>query len=66
MSLKTFHIFFISVSVLLCLGFGVWCFDSDIARGQTGYLTLGLFSLAAGLALIVYEIIFLRKFRKLP
>jgi hypothetical protein len=57
MSLKTFHIFFISVAVLLCLGFGVWCFR------QTGYTGLGVGSFVLAVALVVYEIIFLRKLK---
>ena len=46
MSLKTFHIFFISVAVLLCLGFGVWCL------GQPGYTATGFGSFAVGVALV--------------
>ena len=57
MSLKTFHIFFISVAVLLCLGFGVWCL------GQPGYTATGFGSFAVGVALVVYEVIFLRRFK---
>jgi hypothetical protein len=63
MSLKAFHVFFITVSVLLCLGFGAWCIDSDYVRGRTSYLIAGYVSFALGVALVVYEIIFLRKFK---
>ena len=57
MSLKTFHIFFISVAVLLCLGFGVWCL------GQPGYTVAGIASFAFAVALVAYEVIFLRRFK---
>ena len=63
MSLKAFHIFFITVSVLLCLGFGVWCLDSNYAHGQTLYIITGIASFVFGAALVVYEVIFLRKFK---
>ena len=41
MSLKAFHIFFISVAVVFCIGLGIWCLN----RG--GYLALGIGSLLA-------------------
>jgi uncharacterized membrane protein len=57
MSLKTFHIFFISVAVLLCLGFGAWCLQ------QPGYTGAGIGSFAVAVALVVYEVMFLRRFK---
>ena len=57
MSLKTFHIFFISVSVLLCLGFGGWCLR------QPDYAGTGIGSFAVAVMLVVYEVIFLRRFK---
>jgi hypothetical protein len=58
MSLKAFHVFFISVAVLLCLGFGVWCLR------QTGYLAMGIGSFVVAVGLVCYEIVFLRKLSK--
>ena len=63
MSLKVFHVFFITISVLLCLGFGAWCLDSDYARGRTFYMIAGGVSFGLGIGLVVYEILFLRKFK---
>ena len=63
MSLKAFHVFFIAVSILLCGGFGWWCFTAEEARGRLGYTVLGIATLVIGLGLIVYEINFLRKFK---
>jgi hypothetical protein len=63
MSLKAFHVFFITVSVLLCLGFGAWCIDSDYARGRMMYTISGYISFALGIALVAYEVMFLRKFK---
>jgi len=58
MSLKWFHIVFISLSMLVSLGFGVWgLFNHQIA--------LGLVSILASGGLIVYGNYFLAKARKL-
>ncbi|MGO9608550.1 MAG: hypothetical protein ACLPT4_02820 [Verrucomicrobiia bacterium] len=65
MSLKAFHVLFIVVSILMCLGFGAWCLDSDYARGRTAYTVAGYVSFGFGLLLVLYEIRFLRKFKDL-
>jgi len=65
MSLKAFHVFFIVIAVLLCLGFGAWCLDSDYARGRTAYTVAGYGSFVLGVLLVVFEIRFLRKFKDL-
>jgi hypothetical protein len=58
MSLKWFHIVFISLSVLLSLWFGIWgLFNRQIA--------LGAISLVASAGLVVYGNYFLGKLRKL-
>jgi hypothetical protein len=58
MSLRAFHVLFISASVLLALGLGAWCLP-DHPVGTAG-------ALAAALALVVYETWFLRKTRSMP
>ncbi len=63
MSLKTFHVIFISLAALLAFGFGIWCFLDSSARGQWIYVCLGLISFAVGVGLIFYETRFLRKLR---
>jgi hypothetical protein len=58
MSLKWFHIVFISLSVLLSLWFGIWgLFNRQIA--------LGIISLVASAGLVVYGNYFLGKLRRL-
>jgi hypothetical protein len=47
----------------LCLGFGAWCIDSDYARGRMMYTISGYISFALGIALVAYEVMFLRKFK---
>ena len=59
MSLKAFHVAFITIATLFSAGFGVWSFG----QGGAAYLTLGVFSLAASVALVVYGGWFLRKMR---
>ena len=58
MSLKWFHIVFISLSVLLSLWFGIWgLFNQHVA--------LGAMSLVASAGLVLYGNYFLAKARKL-
>ena len=58
MSLKWFHIVFISLSVLLSLWFGIWgLFNQQIA--------LGIMSLCASAGLVIYGNYFRAKLRKL-
>jgi len=57
MSLKTFHIFFISVAVLLCIGYGIWCLR------QTGHTAAGIGSFVVAAVLVAYEVVFLRRFK---
>ncbi len=61
MSLKSFHIVFITLSCALTLGFGVWCLK---VNHDTGDLALGVTSFAAGGLLIAYGGWFLKKLRK--
>ncbi|HJQ99019.1 MAG TPA: hypothetical protein VJ826_11970 [Candidatus Polarisedimenticolaceae bacterium] len=58
MSLKGFHVLFITASVLLAFVMAAWL-RSTSALGAT-------VALAVGLALIGYEVWFLRKARRLP
>ena len=63
MSLKAFHLFFITVSVLLCLGFGAWSLGSDYAHERAAYAAAGWISFGLAVVLVVYELMFLRKFK---
>ncbi len=58
MSLKWFHIVFISLSVLVSVGFGVW----GLFNQQT---VLGVMSLVVSAGLCVYGNYFLGKVRRL-
>jgi hypothetical protein len=61
MSLKAFHIVFITASILLAFGFGGWLFKSFSDSGSLWALLCGVVSVAAGVGLIVYERQFLKK-----
>jgi hypothetical protein len=64
MSLKTFHIIFVTMAVLLCLVFGGWCLNSDFAKGRAGYAITGYASFVFGVLLVLYEIMFLRNLKE--
>ena len=65
MSLKFFHIVFITVSTLLCLVVGVWALDAYRGDGAVTWIGLAVCSFVGGGLLVVYGTRFLQKFRKL-
>ncbi len=62
-SLKGFHVFFIAISLILTLGFGVWEIRDYAEAGKRASLYLGAGSFAVALLLAVYGVWFLRKLR---
>ena len=65
MSLKTFHLIFITASTALAFGCGIWGLkDFFSAGGRAWDLVFGLGSLAAGVSLIFYERYFLKKLKR--
>lgn len=65
MSLKTFHIFFILVSILLAFGVGGWGVYVHMQETDLPLLVLGIGSFAVGAALILYGLKVLRRLRRL-
>ena len=61
MSLKAFHLVFITAAILLSFGFGIWLAKNFFSTGGTGNLISALLSFGAGIGLIVYECYFLKK-----
>lgn len=61
MSLKTFHLVFIAVSILMAIGFGVWEVLMYAEDSATGRLIAALLSFAIAVALTLYGIRFVRK-----
>ena len=56
MSLRAFHVLFISASVLLALGLGAWCLPAHPVSAAA--------AVVVALALVAYEAWFLRKTRR--
>lgn len=64
MSLKAFHVIFITVSSLMLFGFGAWMLRAY--RGPEGVgsdLAWSVATIVAGVSLLVYEGFFLKKLK---
>jgi hypothetical protein len=65
MSLKAFHVLFITASSALAFGCGLWGLrDFFSSQGRTSDLIFGLGSFAVGIALVLYERYFLKKLKR--
>jgi len=65
MSLKGFHIVFITFSTLLALGCGAWCVWVNSIAGAPVYLAGAAVSFAAAFILVLYGVWFYRKMKRL-
>jgi hypothetical protein len=65
MSLKTFHLVFIALSVILTAFFAAWAAGEYRVEHQSGYVVAAAVSLAAGAGLAVYGAAFQRKTRQM-
>ena len=65
MSLKAFHIVFVTASILLAFGFGIWSFFTYKDQGAIGDLIYGVGSSLAGIALMIYAKAILRKLKNI-
>ena len=65
LSLRSFHLFFIAVSVLLAAWVGVWGLQSYLVTRSLGDLALGILFFGLGLGLVVYGLKARRKLRAL-
>ena len=65
MSLKGFHIVFITVSTLLALGVGAWCIWVNLVAGAPVYRAGAIGSFVAAVALMIYGVWFYRKMKRL-
>jgi hypothetical protein len=64
MSLKAFHLIFITASCALAFGCGIWGLkEFSSPEGRASDLIFGLGSFAAGVGLILYERYFLKKLK---
>jgi hypothetical protein len=58
MSLKAFHLIFVTLLMTLSFGLAAWAF-------ATGRLLFGTVGIAAGILVIIYGIYFLKKLKKI-
>ena len=65
LSLRSFHLFFVAVSVLLAAWVGVWGVQSYLATRSVGNLTLGVVFFLLGFVLLLYGRRVRRKLRAL-
>jgi len=64
MSLKAFHVVFITAASLLAFGFGAWLFrEYRGPDGATSDLVSAVVSATVGIGLLVYERFFLKKLK---
>lgn len=65
MSLKGFHIVFITFATLLALGAGAWCIRVNQMAGAPIYFAGAIASFAVALGLVVYGVWFYKKMKRL-
>ena len=65
MSLKAFHVVFITASILLAFGFGACSYVDYKDQGKTIDLIYAIGSTLAGIALVIYFKIILRKLKNI-
>lgn len=63
MSLKAFHLVFITAASILAFWFGAWMYRAYQAEGQQSDLIYAVGSLALGIGLLVYEGFFIKKLK---
>jgi len=64
MSLKAFHVVFISAAIILALGCGAWGLKAYWSpEGRVVDLLFGIGSIAAAVGLVFYERYFLKKLK---
>ena len=66
MSLKAFHVIFITAASLMLFGFGAWMLRAYRGpESQTSDLVWAVAALASGVGLLVYEGFFLKKLKNI-
>ena len=65
MSLKVFHILFITLSTLMSVGLGAWGVRAFQAGDGGGFLCLGVLGFAGAAVLVVYGVKVFKKLRPL-
>lgn len=63
MSLKAFHVVFVTVTVLMAFAVAAWCLHAFQVSGSRSDLWLGVGAAVAGAGLLVYGRYFLKKLK---
>ncbi len=63
MSLKAFHVVFITAASALAFGTGIWALKEFVGSHSALELTGGIFGIVAAAGLLVYERYFLKKLK---
>lgn len=63
MTLRTFHLLFITVSTLLAVFLAFWSIDRYLAGGALEYVVIACLAVGAAVALVVYAAAFRRRSR---
>ena len=63
MSLKAFHVLFISLSIVLSFGVAGWGVQSYVSDSNSVGILVGIFFILTGIGLGFYEMKFIRKFK---
>ncbi len=63
-SLRTFHLVFILIALVLTDMFGAWAMHEHSRTHETGTLVWGVLSFAVGFGLIAYALLAVRKFER--
>jgi hypothetical protein len=63
MSLKAFHVFFITLAIIVTFYFGTWLFVTVEAGEAAVRFVFGALTYAVGIVLVMYGRYFVRKFR---
>ena len=65
LGLKSFHMFFICVSIVLCLLVGAWGFQQYSQVQSTTGLAMAIVFFVSGTALVVYAVRYFGKLKRL-
>lgn len=65
MSLKAFHLVFITASILLAFGCVAWSVAGYLEYRNVGYLLFGLGAMVSGGALVLYSKYFVKKLKNI-
>lgn len=63
MSIKGFHLIFITIAAIFCAGLGIWALFINETEEGLGITLMGIISLISSISLLAYGVYFRRKSR---